>query len=66
MSPGSTTRMGVALRALAGGDRDRILEMMKDVEAVRMAAFTADDPTIGRLSMPGLPVSFPILIPSTG
>lgn len=40
----STERKGVALRPLAEGDRDRVFEMMKDVEAVRMAAFTADDP----------------------
>lgn len=39
-----TESMNVGLRPLAEGDRDRIFEMMKDEEAVRMAAFTANDP----------------------
>jgi RimJ/RimL family protein N-acetyltransferase len=44
MSPEDPETMDVALRALVDGDRDRIFEMMKDKEAVRMAAFTADNP----------------------
>ena len=34
----------VALRCLADSDGDRIFEMMKEAEAVEMAAFTVDDP----------------------
>jgi RimJ/RimL family protein N-acetyltransferase len=36
--------MNVSLRPLEDADLDVIFEQMKDPEAVRMAAFTADDP----------------------
>ncbi len=35
----------VALRPLVNGDLDEIFRMMQDEESVRMAAFTAEDPT---------------------
>jgi RimJ/RimL family protein N-acetyltransferase len=35
----------VALRPVADSDLDPIFDMMRDPEAVRMAAFTADDPS---------------------
>jgi RimJ/RimL family protein N-acetyltransferase len=35
----------VALRPVADSDLDTIFDMMRDPEAVRMAAFTADDPS---------------------
>ncbi|SDN94016.1 GNAT family N-acetyltransferase [Actinacidiphila guanduensis] len=34
----------VALRAVEDGDLDGLFDMMRDPEAVRMAAFTAEDP----------------------
>ena len=36
--------MNVSLRPLVAADLDAIYEQMKDPEAVRMAAFTAEDP----------------------
>jgi RimJ/RimL family protein N-acetyltransferase len=37
-------RMRVALRRVEAGDLDAIFDQMRDPEAVRMAAFTAEDP----------------------
>ena len=37
--------MNVSLRPLEDSDLDAIYEQMKDPESVRMAAFTAEDPT---------------------
>jgi RimJ/RimL family protein N-acetyltransferase len=39
-----SARGHLILREVADGDADAIFEMMRDPEAVRMAAFTADDP----------------------